>query len=101
MKPNKYRKKLPARVVEQGEMDVYDVLVTFRVTCPAVQHAVKKLLCPGERGHKDRATDLREALVSIERAVQLETDAAEYAPSPPSAIKVQPLDIPAPTPQNC
>ena len=52
-------------------MDVYDVLVAFRVTCPATAHAVKKMLCAGQRGHKDRATDLREAIDALERAITL------------------------------
>ena len=38
---------------------------------PATQHAIKKLLQPGDRGHKDKLTDLREALASIERAIQM------------------------------
>ena len=38
---------------------------------PATQHAIKKLLQPGERGHKDKLTDLREALASVERAIQM------------------------------
>ena len=33
---------------------------------------VKKLLQPGNRGHKDTLTDLREALASIQRAIQIE-----------------------------
>lgn len=52
-------------------VDVYDVLTAFAVTCPAIQHAVKKLLCPGLRGQKSAVQDLREAVVSIERAIQL------------------------------
>jgi hypothetical protein len=53
-------------------IDVYSVLVAFSVTCPATAHATKKLLCAGQRGHKDRLTDLREARSAIERAIQLE-----------------------------
>lgn len=53
-------------------VDVYAVLECFGVTCPAIQHAVKKLLCAGERGHKDRLTDLQEAVVAVVRAVELE-----------------------------
>jgi len=34
------------------------VLTAYGVTCPAVAHAVKKLLMAGERGHKDRRTEL-------------------------------------------
>ena len=52
-------------------VDVYDVLRAWDVTCPALQHAVKKLLQPGQRGSKSAAQDLREAIRSIERAIQL------------------------------
>ena len=52
--------------------DVYDVLTAFNVTCPAVAHAVKKLLCAGQRGHKDRATALAEAQAALSRAAELE-----------------------------
>jgi len=51
--------------------DVYDILKAFNVTCPATQHAVKKLLCPGMRGDKNYLRDLREAGQSVARAVQL------------------------------
>ena len=34
-------------------VDVYRVLELFDVSSPAIQHAVKKLLCAGGRGHKD------------------------------------------------
>lgn len=63
---NKYMKKIGT-----GEGDVYDVLVAFGITCPAVAHAVKKLLMPGKRGHKTHVQDLAEAKQSIERAIQL------------------------------
>jgi hypothetical protein len=53
------------------DVDVYDVLKAFNVTCPAIQHAVKKLLCPGQRGAKDAMQDLMEARFSIDRAMQL------------------------------
>jgi len=52
-------------------VDVYDVLEAFGVTCPAVQHAVKKLLRLG-RGHKTKIVDLEQALWSLQRAVELE-----------------------------
>jgi hypothetical protein len=57
---------------ERIEVDVYSVLVAFSVTCPAVSHAAKKLLCAGSRGHKDRVTDLKEAIAAIVRAIELE-----------------------------
>ena len=52
-------------------VDVYDVLRAWDVTCPAIQHAIKKLLQPGQRGSKSAAQDLREAIGSIERSIQL------------------------------
>ena len=63
---NKYQRHVPSTTI-----DVYDVLKAWSVTCPATQHAIKKLLQPGERGHKDKLTDLREALASVERAIQM------------------------------
>jgi hypothetical protein len=53
-------------------VDVYDVLKAFDVRCPAIQHAIKKLLCAGIRGHKDKRQDLAEARASIGRAIELE-----------------------------
>lgn len=52
-------------------IDVYDVLNAFGVTCPATQHAIKKLLMPGKRGHKTELGDLLEARASIDRAIDL------------------------------
>lgn len=52
-------------------IDVYSVLKAFDVRCPATQHAAKKVLCTGIRGHKDALTDLNEAIASIERAIEL------------------------------
>ena len=51
--------------------DVYRVLRAFGVTCPAVQHAVKKLLMPGQRGSKDQLPDLEEALWSVSEAIDM------------------------------
>lgn len=52
-------------------VDVYRVLSLFEVTDPALQHAVKKLLCTGKRGAKDQETDLKEAIASVERALEM------------------------------
>ena len=54
--------------------DVYDVLKAFEVCNPAIQHAIKKLLMPGKRGHKDKLQDLLEAKQSIVRAINLENE---------------------------
>ena len=52
--------------------DVYDILVAYEVTNPADAHAIKKMLCPGQRGAKDGIQDRREAIASLERAIELE-----------------------------
>lgn len=49
--------------------DVYSVLRAFKVTDPAIAHAIKKLLACGSRGHKNARTDLQEAIESIEDAM--------------------------------
>lgn len=71
----KYVKQIKSSLYDEGRdqisVDVYDVLVAFNVTCPAIQHALKKLLCPGQRGTKDAMQDLQEARFSIDRAMQL------------------------------
>lgn len=53
------------------EVDVYDVLHSFNVTNPAIQHAIKKLLKGGERGYKDKEQDYQEAINSIKRGIEL------------------------------
>lgn len=52
--------------------DVYDILDSHDVSCPARQHAIKKLLFAGIRGKADTLQDLREALDAVSRAISLE-----------------------------
>jgi hypothetical protein len=66
---NKYRRQLAS--TDSG-VDVYDVLEAFDVRCPARQHAVKKLLCAGARGGKSALTDLEEAGLAVQRAIEME-----------------------------
>ena len=68
---SKYSRRIGKEVVY-----VYDVPMAFNVTNPATQHAIKKLLMPGNRGHKDKLTDLEEAYQSIARAIELESEDA-------------------------
>ena len=60
-----------------GKTDVYAVLDAFGVTCPARQHAIKKLLCAGLRGKADEAQDLSEAREAIDRAMQMHASREE------------------------
>lgn len=48
-------------------IDVYRVLKLFGVSDPCIQHAIKKLLVAGLRGHKDISKDVDEAIVSLNR----------------------------------
>lgn len=67
-KLNKYQVSVEGR----KHIDVYDVLDLYQVKSHAVGHAVKKLLMAGRRGHKDMSTDYREAIASINRAIEME-----------------------------
>lgn len=71
---NKYNRAL---MRNDGLIDVYDVLDSFEVKCPATQHAVKKLLAAGQRGTKTVRQDLEEAMASISRAIELASNRVE------------------------
>ncbi len=55
-------------------IDVYRVLDLFGVSNPCVQHAVKKLLCSGQRGVKDTRQDVQEAITSLVRYLEMQTE---------------------------
>lgn len=65
---NKYLHEIKSGVF----VDVYDVLMAWNVTNPALQHLIKKALQPGERGHKSREQDLQDIIDSAIRAKELE-----------------------------
>lgn len=69
---SKYNRKIRDKNGTEITVDVYDVLVAFDVNCPAMQHAIKKMLCSGLRGHKDSTQDKEEAIASIKRSIELE-----------------------------
>lgn len=62
------------RTIRSENIDVYDILEAYNVTCPARQHAIKKLLMPGQRGAKSVADDLAEASLAIMRAQDLQAE---------------------------
>jgi len=68
---SRYEKTFRSTSGEKFRADVYSVLEAFGVTCPARQHAIKKLLMPGQRGAKSTVQDLDEALVSVSRAIAM------------------------------
>lgn len=69
LKNSKYIKKYRG-----GSFDVYDILVMFGVTNPALQHLIKKALNAGNRGHKDLQEDLDDIIASAIRAKELEDE---------------------------
>lgn len=52
-------------------LDVYRVCDLWEIKRSAVAHAIKKLLCAGNRGAKDYLKDLKEARDSIDREIQM------------------------------
>ena len=63
-----YYKKVPNGV---EYIDVYRVLEMFDVTNPSIAHAIKKLLVAGGRGHKDIEKDVKEAIDSLKRWIDM------------------------------
>lgn len=55
-------------------IDVYRVLILFCVTDPCLQHAIKKLLCAGNRGVKDELKDVQEAIASLTRYLEIKSE---------------------------
>lgn len=56
-------------------VDVYRVLQLFNVADPCIQHAVKKLLVAGGRGAgKDIRQDVQEAIDTMERWKEMQTE---------------------------
>lgn len=68
----KYLRELKGLI--DGKVDVYSIIETFNITCPARQHAIKKLLCAGLRNKGDALQDLNETKDAIIRAIQLEAN---------------------------
>lgn len=52
-------------------IDVYRVLELYGVTDNTIGHAIKKLLCAGQRGAKDAEKDIREAVDTLNRRLQM------------------------------
>ncbi|WPK20284.1 hypothetical protein [Salmonella phage SD-12_S18] len=66
---HKYR-----RVYRGQVFDVYDIIEMWQVTCPAIQHALKKILVPGKRGKNSTLADIKEAIDALIRAMELQEE---------------------------
>ncbi len=60
------------KIIGTEIVDVYAIIDAFNVTSPGIQHAIKKLLAPGNRGHKSRAQDIKEAIDALSRQLELD-----------------------------
>ena len=49
-------------------VDVYDVLDAFGVSDAGYQHAIKKMLATGKRGHKSEVEDREDIMASVRRS---------------------------------
>ena len=68
---SKYDRKIIGIDGTVTTVDVYRVLDAFGVSDPATQHAIKKMLCTGLRGHKDYLTDIDDSIESLQKAKDL------------------------------
>ncbi len=58
-------------------VDAYRVADLFGVIDPCIQHALKKLLVTGNRGHKDVATDVQDVIDTLERWKEMQLENQE------------------------
>jgi hypothetical protein len=84
-----YYKKIPDGV---AYIDVYRVLELFGVNDPAIQHAVKKLLVAGGRGHKNLEKDVKEAVDSLNRWIEMREE-EHVQIGPKSSVTEQELPV--------
>lgn len=52
-------------------IDVYRIIDLYRVTDGCFQHALKKILVPGQRGHKDLRKDIEDIIDSMQRKLEM------------------------------
>jgi len=58
------------RKIKGMDIDVYDIAEAYALSSPEY-HAVKKLLCAGKRQDKTAVQDLKEAVKSIKRRIEM------------------------------
>lgn len=55
-------------------IDIYRVLDLFQVTDSCLQHAAKKILVAGNRGHKDLTRDVQDIIDSCQRFLEMQKE---------------------------
>ena len=59
-------------ISKYNKLDIYRILSLYNVTNPCLQHAIKKLLCAGKRGSKNFLQDCNEAILSLQRLLEMQ-----------------------------
>ncbi len=52
-------------------IDVYRIIELYELHDPCFQHALKKILVPGARGHKDLAKDINDIIDTMRRKLEM------------------------------
>lgn len=61
-------------ITNLNKIDIYRVLALWEVQHPCLQHAAKKILAAGNRGYKDTAKDVQEAIDSLLRWQEMQEE---------------------------
>ena len=56
------------------QLDPFAIAKVYGMTDFALMTILKKCLCAGERGHKDKIQDLKDIIAASERAIELENE---------------------------
>jgi hypothetical protein len=68
---DKYERTLVALCGTHVKTDVYRVLDAFKTGDPTLDHLIKKALCAGLRGHKNKLIDYQNIVESAQKALTL------------------------------
>jgi hypothetical protein len=82
-----YKKILNVSNMDELVLDPYLLFRVFNVTDPSIQHAIKKLLMPGERGGKDWEQDMLESISAIERGISVHFTMKHLTEEPTSNLE--------------
>jgi hypothetical protein len=52
-------------------IDVYRIIDLYKLDDPCFQHALKKILVPGARGHKDLTKDINDIIDTMQRKLEM------------------------------
>ena len=52
-------------------IDVYRIIELYELHDPCFQHALKKILVPGARGHKDLINDINDIIDTMQRKIEM------------------------------